>query len=106
MALRFRVHALVLFAPVEAVLPNPRMARDSQFGRLMKADRTRCSACGAGSLKRSRRRGIEHLLSRLGLVPLRCDDCFHRTLYFTKLVGSLSATQVVTPRFGGGEEDS
>jgi DNA-directed RNA polymerase subunit RPC12/RpoP len=40
----------------------------------------RCKHCSSENLRRSRRRGIERVLSLFGFLPFRCDDCGKRGL--------------------------
>jgi hypothetical protein len=37
-----------------------------------------CPRCTIGTLRRSRRHGVEKLLSLLGVLPFRCDACTRR----------------------------
>jgi predicted RNA-binding Zn-ribbon protein involved in translation (DUF1610 family) len=39
-----------------------------------------CPICGEHALQRSRRRGVERLLSVFGVLPFRCDACTWRGL--------------------------
>ena len=59
--------------------------RSSLAQQLLKApsmEQAPCAACGSGELRRSNRRGIDHLVSWANLYPYRCLDCDSRCFRF------------------------
>ena len=59
---------------------STRSSRDGHTGWLSMSAMG-CPRCGSGDARRSRRRGLERLLSLFGIWPYRCSACgerFHR----------------------------
>jgi hypothetical protein len=43
-----------------------------------------CPKCSERSIRRSQRRLLDILLRCIGMVPLRCNSCFHRFFRFRR----------------------